>query len=359
MMEPLVPPDEDEFELTLLGPGYGESIVLHIGEGSWVIVDSCLQEDRSPAALGYLQKIGIDSRAVELVVATHWHDDHIRGMAQLLQTCENAVFCCASALCEKEFLTIVGALGARDFSAVGPGIRETYNVFSQLSESRRKVVYAIENRRILSRGRCDVWSLSPDDIAYSKFLRRVGLLVPNLGESKRRVPRVAPNDVSVVLRIEAGTISVLLGGDLEKRGWAGIIDRMDRPTTKASVFKIPHHGSKDAHQPKVWEEMLEDGCVAVLAPWCRGRRFLPTAGDVARILASTPNAYSTTGMRSLTRSPFRRSRVVDRAIRESGIRLQVHRVSPGGVRLRRRMDSSAQWQVRKIGSGCHLSEFMQ
>ena len=36
------PPGRREFELTLLGPGYGESIVLHVGDGIWILVDSCL-----------------------------------------------------------------------------------------------------------------------------------------------------------------------------------------------------------------------------------------------------------------------------------------------------------------------------
>ena len=31
------PPNPEEIEVTLLGPGYGESAVLHIGNGAWVI----------------------------------------------------------------------------------------------------------------------------------------------------------------------------------------------------------------------------------------------------------------------------------------------------------------------------------
>ncbi|MDE0179372.1 MAG: hypothetical protein OXP36_12355, partial [Gammaproteobacteria bacterium] len=53
------PPRDDEFELTLIGPGYGESVVMHIGGGSWVLVDSCGRAD-APAALDYLAKLGID-----------------------------------------------------------------------------------------------------------------------------------------------------------------------------------------------------------------------------------------------------------------------------------------------------------
>ena len=45
------PPRDDEFELTLLGPGYGESIVMHVGDGAWVLVDSCGRTD-APVRVG-------------------------------------------------------------------------------------------------------------------------------------------------------------------------------------------------------------------------------------------------------------------------------------------------------------------
>ena len=81
------PPRDGEFELTLLGPGYGESVVMHVGAGVWVLVDSCGRAD-APAALEYLAKVGVDpAEAVKLIVASHWHDDHMRGMAHLAHTC--------------------------------------------------------------------------------------------------------------------------------------------------------------------------------------------------------------------------------------------------------------------------------
>ena len=71
------PPNPEEIEVTLLGPGYGESAVLHIGNGVWVIVDSCINHEGIPQALEYLESIGVaPAQAVDLIVATHWHDDH-------------------------------------------------------------------------------------------------------------------------------------------------------------------------------------------------------------------------------------------------------------------------------------------
>ena len=86
-----VPPGKNEFEITLFGPGYGESVVLHVGNGAWIVVDSCIDKENTPVAIHYLNRLGVDpAEAVTLVVATHWHDDHIRGMARLVAACTNA-----------------------------------------------------------------------------------------------------------------------------------------------------------------------------------------------------------------------------------------------------------------------------
>ena len=39
-----VPPGKNEFEITLFGPGYGESVVLHVGNGA------CVEEITGPLA---------------------------------------------------------------------------------------------------------------------------------------------------------------------------------------------------------------------------------------------------------------------------------------------------------------------
>ena len=154
-------PGENEIELTLLGPGYGESIVLHVGNNDWVVVDSCIGSDGKPAAARYLRSIGVDpARAVKLIVATHWHDDHIRGMAELVNICRGAAFCCAGALCQKEFLATVAALEGRHLSAAGSGVRELYRVFSHYKSKSQSPTFALANRLVFSEGASKIWSLS-------------------------------------------------------------------------------------------------------------------------------------------------------------------------------------------------------
>ena len=61
-------------EVTVIGPGYGESIVVHLGDTSWLVVDSCVDpaSGDSSAALKYLTMLGVDvAQAVKPVSYTH------------------------------------------------------------------------------------------------------------------------------------------------------------------------------------------------------------------------------------------------------------------------------------------------
>lgn len=349
-------PGKNEFELTLLGPGYGESVVLHVGGGVWVIVDSCVDTDGTPQALRYLESIDVNAaETVGLIVATHWHDDHIRGISKLVEVCNRATFCCASVLLCKEFLTAVGALEGRPPSGRGSGLKEVHSVFSRLARVASIPKLAIANRTVFVTGGCEIRALSPDDADFINFLRTIGSLLSGPGKARIRIPSLSPNDVAVALRVKVEDVAVLLGSDLEKRGWTAVLENVAPMEVKASAFKVPHHGSEDAHEPGVWKQMLELDPYAVLTPWRRGNRTLPIQRDVNRILSRTPNAYATATIGSSTRSPVKRARTVGRTIRESGIQLRRLVMSPGFVRLRCPLASGPRWKIETFGSACHLA----
>ena len=331
---------------------------MHVGGGVWVLVDSCIDTDGKPRALQYLKSIGVDpAETVALIVATHWHDDHIRGIAKLVEVCKQAAFCCSSVLLRKEFLTVVGALENRPLTVLGSGLKEMHSVISQLTQAASIPTLAAANRRIFVQGACEIWSLSPNDSNFLNFLRTIGGLLPQEGESKTKIPSLSPNKVSVALWVRVEDIAVVLGSDLEKRGWIEILQNSARPKGKSSVFKVPHHGSKSAHEPEVWEHMLNIDPFAVLTPWRGGGRDLPTQEDVRRILSFTRNAYATAKISSCTRSAVSRNSMVRRTIRESGVKLRRIAMSPGAVRLRRPLGSRTGWEVEKFGSACHLKDF--
>ncbi|MBF0463333.1 MAG: MBL fold metallo-hydrolase [Magnetococcales bacterium] len=82
-------------------------MVIHVGCGEWIIVDSCAGESAGHPSkpIEYLKNIGHKpEECVRIVVATHWHDDHIAGLSEALDMCQKAVFCCSIVLSGKEFI---------------------------------------------------------------------------------------------------------------------------------------------------------------------------------------------------------------------------------------------------------------
>ena len=349
-------PRPDEVEVTLLGPGYGESVVVHIGQGRWVIVDSCINDAREPQALDYLLSIGVDPpAAVNLIVATHWHDDHIRGMAKLVDACPDAAFSCAAALRRDEFLSAVHALNRRGAFAGTSGVREMHTVFGSLAERGRAPLFAFADRRFFAAGPCEIWSLSPHDDEFVRFLHSVGTLFPREGQTNTRVPDVSPNHLAVVLWVQVHDVAVLLGADLESAGWVKILDSPARTQTGATAFKVPHHGAASAYEPRVWRELLDRDPVAVLTPWRRGGHALPSPEDVRCLLGETDHAFVTSRVGRTVR-PRMRDRAIERSIREANIRLR--RIVPQrcGLRLRRRIHDAAGWSVERFGDACNLAD---
>ena len=147
-------PEPDEIEVSLVGPGYGECALVHIGDEKWVIIDSCKDADDRPAALAYLSHLGVDpAESVCLIVTTHWHDDHIKGMADLVEACPHAIFCCAAALLENEFLARLGALEGSEDTPTGYNMRELFNVIKLLASRSTNPVEAVPKPTSLRAGR--------------------------------------------------------------------------------------------------------------------------------------------------------------------------------------------------------------
>ena len=219
-------PALDQIELTLFGPGFGECAVVHVGGNHWMILDSCWSSNKTPVALNYLTRSGLDpASCVDLIVATHWHDDHIRGLAAVLRACPNAVFSCSAALSTQEFASMVLAFDRQRMARAGSGVREINSVFSLLQDrpaqpprhaSASKTLLQIDagaaghNRSIRST------ALSPSDHEYMLAVAALGKLMPKVGQTQYRCPPQEPNLMSVAIHVEIGETSILLGADLEQ-----------------------------------------------------------------------------------------------------------------------------------------------
>lgn len=87
------------------------------------------------------------------------------------------------------------------------------------------------------------------------------------------------NYTSIVLWLEAGQAVALFGADMDGHaqvGWASLLEEHDRRQwiRKATLVKVPHHGSEGAHEPEMYARWTHDP-VAVLTPNRRGAKPLP------------------------------------------------------------------------------------
>ncbi|MEV7508931.1 MBL fold metallo-hydrolase [Streptomyces sp. NPDC091201] len=302
------PPESDELEVSIFGPGKGESVVLHLGAGRWLVVDSCIdQQSGAKPPLEYLRRIGVDvSRDVKMIVGTHAHDDHFAGIADIFEACSEAIFVVSDALTTKEFMAQIAADAEIPQLSRSRAYREYSRIF-QIAESRKKDGFrplrrGTESLRLLSFPAengvpaVTVTALSPSEQAKTRALKILASQAPQVNGRRGKVSQLDPNEASVALWVEFGDVRILLGADLLKGpagcGWKAVIST-HFPDAPASLYKVAHHGGESSHYQPVWDGLLTANPVALLAPFRNGNIDQPQPGDIARILSMTNRAYIT------------------------------------------------------------------
>lgn len=262
-------------------------------------------EIRTVAPLSYLERLGVATESVELVVATHAHDDHFAGIAELFRKCRSAKFVCSDAMSKEEFWALCGA-----DENMGSDLRKrAYNEYRALRQEIinrsgqqpgfRPLKYAFESRPLLDAADDDyvvsVTALSPSDEAITRSRTALASAFPNPGDPRREI-KADPNELSVALWVQVPGKAVLLGADLPRGpdgcGWIAILAAF-QPDIKASVFKVPHHGSITGHHDGIWTELLMPTPIALLTPYRGGKKPIPDASDRQRILSFTSEAFIT------------------------------------------------------------------
>lgn len=342
----MTPPQVDEVEISVFGPGYGESILIHAGSGRWIVIDSCLADDRrTPAPLKYMADMGVDaSTDVCAVVASHWHDDHIKGLGAILGACVSADFWYSAALTKVEFRAFL-AVHDKQPTKLDRGGTEMLKCLELMEASGRKTKRLVEETIVaewptstLAHGQATrLLALSPSSKRFDEFLQMIGAKLAALPLKTKTRLIAGRNDLSIASLLEVGDVSVLLGADLEyspdpELGWTAVVNNRSGRGPKAAVFKIPHHGSKGAHDDKVWSELLSDDVVSVVTPWNLAGKRLPQDSDKARISGLSKEAYITAETPQALKKLY--PHAVLKHIRTSGAKITSSIYRCGHVRIR-------------------------
>jgi len=357
----LTPPALDEIEVSIFGPGKGEAVAVHLGGGRWMTVDSCVnQRTNQHPVLEYFERIGVDpATQIDLVVATHAHDDHTAGISRIMEVAKRANFVTSFAFGGEEFFSTVAA-DSRLEKELRHSVRSEFKaVFTLLrnEKGRRptRIVRAVEQLPLYANpGLWDggpaisVQALSPSQTAVERALKHLANELSADG-TRRGLKAQDPNDASVAIWLHVGDVAVLLGADLEIGptgcGWKAV-ETSHQPSDKASLFKVPHHGSAGAHHEPTWSELLDPSVIAVLAPFRSGSSNVPKPADERRIADRAGAAYSTARAKDVAPSAgvkaarARLPQIAQRVRDENGV--------PGHVQARRVYGAEA-WSVALDG----------
>lgn len=365
------PPSLDEVEISLFGPGYGECVLLHLGNGTWIVVDSCLDsKSRQAAPLQYLQEINVNPEdAIKLIIATHWHDDHVRAIGEVFAKAKSAKFVCSIALKNDEFIELV--LSSDGLMTMSPGVREFREIMSLLEKRQAGQrpqsigpVFAVSGKTLLKQSDpipYEIQALSPSDGTVALAFNELSKLMSPGIIPKRGVVTQGPNNIAVALWITIGAHSILLGSDLEEEGnantgWSAILDSEVRPSAKAAIFKVAHHGSKTAYHPRIWSDMLVMNPIAILTPFLNGNVRIPQQTEAQTILQHTDKAYISSIVKA--KRPKWSDPLISKTIKETTINIREALGTTGHIRLRLKdpLSPSSTWTSELFSPACHLKD---
>ena len=348
-------PAADEIEVTLFGPGYGEAIAVHLGDGRWLLVDSCIDPDARVSASGaYLDGIGVVADQVRVIVASHWHDDHVRGISELARKYQAANLFVSAVFTDKEAAAFLAAYNGESSAGLARGTKELFDAIDARSEVSFVLHRSIVLEETFNARAIRVTALSPVQAAFSQCVAHFAEYLPSRGEPINHAPELHPNLEAVVLHLDLGDDAVLLASDLEDHGtlgWSAVVsDSWSGRRAPASVYKVAHHGSHTGDNPEIWAKLLKPKPVACLTPYMLAGKRLPTDDDKKRVAGKASQAYIAS---AASRSPKMDSHRLKR-LKDIAKNIALLDNGFGAVRLRKRIGAES-WDVELFGAAQSLA----
>jgi competence protein ComEC len=233
-------PHQPVLSVTFLDVRQGDSAVIRTPGGKTILIDAGGRDAGSRVVVPFLRRNGIG--ALDLVVMTHPHEDHIGGMPAVLKSTRARVI----------------------LDSAAPHASGDYEETLRLIHQKRiRYVRAYRGQRITF----------PDGVRFNTLNPPKSQSSSGQGESEL-------NDRSVVLRMTYKAASFLFAGDAEKETEQSILGSCG--SVRSNVLKVAHHGSENATS-ELWLRAVKPEIAVISVGW--RNQFGHPSPDTLRHLA--------------------------------------------------------------------------
>lgn len=247
LIDGTTPLNPDLLYLFLLGPGEGECVIIRVPPDHWVVIDSFEIAER-PSAEALLD--AYDAR-VDLVVLTHPHRDHCRGVIDLLDSFAPRTIGCVHPR-RDDYLHGVTADPVEQLQECS---RPTYRRIWDDWNDKKAAKWQTFRDEKLSVGDLELRSLHPEnDIPESRWNAKYA------------------NDLSSAMQLTWHDLRIVLGADVTNKSWGQIANR-ESSLAEHHLMKVPHHVSTEAIHPCFGDG--DEDRLWLATPFSRGRGLPP------------------------------------------------------------------------------------
>ncbi|MET1232744.1 MAG: ComEC/Rec2 family competence protein [Candidatus Limnocylindrales bacterium] len=243
---------DGRLRVTVLDVGQGDAILVQGDAGSRMLVDGGPDPDRLLSVLD--GQLPAWDRRIEVIVLTHPHEDHVAGLALLL---------------ERYRVRTVAEVGMR---GPGPGYAAFDAALDRLGIDRRRL--AAGDRLRLDRTTVDVRWPPPGGVPPEP---------PDTG--------TGINNVSAVLDLRFGARRLLLSGDIEEAIDPRLLASGITDGGRLDLLKVAHHGSRTASTEAFLGALRPR--VAVVSAGAKNPYGHPTRQALDRLAAVGARVYRT------------------------------------------------------------------